>query len=286
MRDIYWQAGLVVAWLRMERETDARGFKFMRTLHDTIKMPTRKDMGLTDFSQREGLGVPGIAAREWAALCGILYRPYISWAWTVQEIVVAESCIFRCGSIMVEQDIVPGAAAIIEKLHCLKPRIASNVAMESDSTQAVCYSARDLWFVNSMLDCGEGLNIFELLCHTKIFKASEDRDKIFALVGLASNLDSTFIDYNKDLSDILIQIAKICLFDEESWGASLLSCVDSTRHPDNLPSWVIDCTNGPLQVLLASGFCPVRSVQRLGANWRCSSGKVIEPDSFYTYSIR
>ncbi len=231
------------------------------------------------FHKGTSWGVPDIFAAEWDALCGILYRPYFFRLWIVQEIVVAESCIIRCGSIIVERDLVLGVGAILQKFYCLKSNISATLVTERDPTRPVNFSAKNLWFIKSMLDRGEPLNILRLLYHTRMFKVSVDNDRFFALVGLSSNLASNFIDYNKDSNEIQIQLAKICLVDPYSWGPTLLSWVDSTHHSDQLPSWVPDWIEGPLSVPLASFYCPVKPGPDLDPSWRFSSNDVSAPGS-------
>jgi hypothetical protein len=279
MRDIYRQANLVVAWLGVERETDARGFELMRKLYDTIEMPTLENFLLTDFSEPKELGFPDYTAPEWADLCEILFRPYFFRVWIVQEILAGESCIFQCGNIIVERDVVLGVGAILERFSELKACIVAQMTMEGGATQALYHSARDLWIIKSKLGCGEQLNIMQLLWLTGVFKASDDRDKVFALIGLASNLSSAFIDYNMDMNRVLIEVAKTCLCIESSWGAKLLSWVDSTSHSDQLPSWVPDWTKCPRRVALASRFCPITFTPDLTPNWRVSPHNVSEPCS-------
>ena len=72
----------------------------------------------------------------------------------------------------------------------------------------VNYSLRDLWGLSVLIDNGRPSSILQLLVSTRAFKATDSRDKIFALIGLASDLDSEFIDYHLSITDIHIRLAK------------------------------------------------------------------------------
>jgi len=54
--------------------------------------------------------------------------------------------------------------------------------------------------------------MLELLNIIRVFKATDPRDKFFAITSLASDMDAIFadefIDYNKSLTNIQIELAR------------------------------------------------------------------------------
>jgi hypothetical protein len=60
----------------------------------------------------------------------------------------------------------------------------------------------DLWFLKSLFDCNEPPTILQLLQNTRMFRATELCDKIFALVALSSNVGTKFIDYDKPIPTV------------------------------------------------------------------------------------
>lgn len=137
------------------------------------------------------------------------------------------------------------------------------------------YSIRDLWFLKSLLDRGEQPTILQLLQSTRVFRATEPCDKFFALIALSSNISTNFIDYDKPLAEVQIQIARSSMREKASWGPRLLSYVDRGHHVHDLPSWVPDWTcGGPIQTSLAGSFYDLNSIQNSVQTWVVNSNNV------------
>jgi len=84
-----------------------------------------------------------------------------------------------------------------------------------------------------------------LLKRTILFDAADRRDKIFALVGLASDIDESFVDYSKTYKDVMKDL-NIMLLEgkiEPTMGSVLDVWSSITRKEDDEiaePSWVAD----------------------------------------------
>ena len=67
-------------------------------------------------------------------------------------------------------------------------------------------NADNFWFLKFTLSRYPGLFLLELLNGASMFKATDPRDRIFALVGLASHQDPAFIklfaNYDKSVYDV------------------------------------------------------------------------------------
>ena len=61
---------------------------------------------------------------------------------------------------------------------------------------------------------------------------------MFALIGLTKDVTDTFIDYNKELRDILVDLASIMLNTAFGKPLRLLSHAKSRPQSSDLPSWV------------------------------------------------
>jgi len=111
--------------------------------------------------------------------------------------------------------------------------------------------------------------------NTRTFKATQPCDKIFALIGLALDINIKFIDYEKSFADVQIELAEICMGKQQSWDPMLFSFVDETHHSDKLPSWVPDWTSGgPLQSPFAATFYDGQPIPNLQQNWRITLNAV------------
>lgn len=244
MKEIYKRSQLTIAWLGKEVDTDAIGFDLMQKIFENHEVPTIEDLAQTDYKQPTEFNLPAPEDPAWGALCQILYRPYFSRVWIIQEILMARTCLIQCGSLIVSREMLLGVTGIVDKFHYLKNVISSHLVMEPGATIASVYTPRSLWFMKLELDRDLPRYIINLLAKTKTFKATDPRDKIFALVSLSTDLDTDFIDYNKSAADIQIEIAKFGMEGHTYQGAMLFSFVDMGHHSQDLPSWTPDWVSG------------------------------------------
>jgi hypothetical protein len=312
MRDIYQRAKLVIAWLGEEEDTDHLTFQLMDLLNDRFQfrwvIENQRVKKVCHFS-REELGLPDGLHPSWKALCGFLTRPFFFRVWIIQEILVAKECIFQFGKYKVDRKIIFGIGACMEEFHAIDdiitfntpvngswaddlPTAITNSVRPTSTPSAVhnlalhdvlslsVYSIKSLWHLRSTMSSGQPPTIIQLLSETKMFQATLPQDKIFALVGLASDLDpdflDKFIDYDKPLVDIQIELAKVCMEHPLSWGPTLFSYVDAQRQSIELPSWVPDWTRGgPAQRSLSDSFCHQSAGRQI--KWQLGSNKVSSP---------
>lgn len=87
--------------------------------------------------------------------------------------------------------------------------------------------------------------ILHLLMTTHWFDATDQRDRIFALVGLTSDLDKSFVDYSKSIEDVMRELSIILLDGRiEPTTGSVLDIWSSLTRKENdditEPSWVVD----------------------------------------------
>ena len=294
MRQIYEAAKLVICWLGKQETSDEDGFALMRDIYAQFGDQSIFDLMNSSFETTKELGLPGIDDLRWKALCKILYRPYFFRIWIVQEIIVARDCIIQCGTHLIDRAAIFAIGATMERFHYVKEKIEANIPLILDNTDSttnavggpngtapliqgltITFSVRDLWALKYMIDTGVALKICQLLMNSRVFKATEPRDRIYALIGLCSDVSNTFIDYDKHIEDVQIEIAKICMLNLESWGSMIFSYVDREHHSDHLPSWVPDWTSGgPIQCPLAGSYYAYRVGTAPVPNWELLSNNV------------
>lgn len=106
---------------------------------------------------------------------------------------------------------------------------------------------------------GEGMTLAELLVWTSAHKATDPRDKIFALIGLTTSVSSDFIDYNHDIRQVLIDTCRL-FFTQNSAGMEpvlgVLSFVNHAYRSIDLPSWV------PEWGFKGDSFCALNLIMR------------------------
>jgi hypothetical protein len=120
---------------------------------------------------------------------------------------------------------------------------------------------------------------------TRALQASDPGDKIFALVGIASDVSCDFIDYRKSFADVNTEIIKQGLEDTEikARGLHLLSYVRNDGSIGILPSWVPALSDVKADFLPLSHACNCESMNLQGQPQICMDLNV----SFlqYTFTI-
>ena len=89
----------------------------------------------------------------------------------------------------------------------------------------------------------------QLLSQSRCLHATDNRDHIFAMLGLLDNLRVKLPapDYNLQVADVYIQTMRSLI--EHSNSLAILSETDYQSHSLGLPSWVVDWSKTPFQVL-------------------------------------
>jgi hypothetical protein len=274
MGAIYKGAQHVRVWLGLAEQTDEAGLELIRRVHDRCGLTRLDDMS-KDFSSTQQLGLPGPHDPGWRSVFKILHRPYFSRIWIVQEFLLARRCTVLLGPQSIDGDAVLAFAGAIRKYPNLQEAMAVKTSInatwvinsaslnapagagltEGSSPQinipVACYpSIMSLWLLKGTLSQSGGALILELLNNTRMFKSKDPRDRIFALVGLASHFDPDFakrlVDYNKSFRDVQIELAMWLLEKQRRTESMVLSYAGDTgqQQRDSLPSWVPNWSGG------------------------------------------
>jgi hypothetical protein len=205
-------------------------------------------MEFTSFTQADKLGLPKIEDPKRKALCRVLFRPYFFRVWIIQEILAAKQCIVQCGSHIVDQRVIFAITNAADKFHFISNMITANVPMGDsvedntpeeftidelrdlfsppnsspslESFPVTGFSLLVLLSLKSRIDAGDRPTILDLLMDTRMFKATQPCDKIFALVGLASDISPNFINYKKSPADVQVEFAEMGYAYETELGAN------------------------------------------------------------------
>jgi hypothetical protein len=155
-----------------------------------------------------------------------------------------------CGKETLNEDfpVLEAAAHLLTMYNCnIKTQIATAV-LEDKNVQGIrrfkLMCAGHLWGFKASRKQGLDGMLWYLLV-TRYFDATDPRDKVFALVGLASDVLEEFVDYSKSHADIMQELSRMVLEGRvaNTSGSTLdfLSCI--TRDEDDdlaRTSWVVD----------------------------------------------
>lgn len=176
MSDIYRNASIVRAWIGPESNTSAEAFKLLGRFKRT------------QTSGDNWKRAHKLSNYEREALFEFTNRSYWGRVWIVQELVLAQEIVFHCG----EEDIV------------WSPSLLSSLRLVGflHSPAGLILSLRDRRRTNSLL-------VLMRNCYSA--QATDTRDKVFALLGIADDIspDTIPVDYTVAVDGLKKQVDKL-----------------------------------------------------------------------------
>ncbi|OJD33896.1 het domain protein [Diplodia corticola] len=280
MGTIYRSARKVIVWLGEGDDGPAQlsNIRPGLRLAGQILEKLREDPGLkfdwsTSFGSAGAGFLPRAGNKPWQALAAILRRPWFGRMWVIQEVVLSSSIEVYCGREMFTWEEV---GKIVDYLDCDEYR-AYNIR-NSELVTELPFSRINR--IKKQHERGIRPDLFELMLACRHFGATDERDKIYALLELGHH-DIT-PDYSMTPRDVFVDFAartvrmaqqprhccgygaenphhfECCadgLQDRDKYLRimTMLCCAGASnqRQPlhgsERLPSWVPDWTQ-PLQV--------------------------------------
>ncbi|KAH8787246.1 heterokaryon incompatibility protein-domain-containing protein [Hyaloscypha finlandica] len=209
MKDIYYGADHVIAWLGESTTDTNAALQFVRILEEHL-------MGNN----------PG-----WLAFAKFLALPWFSRVWVVQEAMVAKSLVFQWGSNEISWETISGIVSKLENSHIL-----GALVLASPSSQPARFLiSRIQGFKSCRI-----ITLHHLLAAFNSRDSTDPRDKIYALLGLIRNAPGygIDIDYTIPDHDLLRFVAKAMIEENQSLrllDTSLPGPIYTRVSP--LPSW-------------------------------------------------
>ena len=182
-------------------------------------------------------GVFAVATRiltpeEQAALDNLLQRGWFQRIWVIQELVCAGKATIMCGNQSMDWERFQGFAGRFHKDHKYS-RVAMNDPVHNLTQMRREKEQRRLRNQSSLL---------YLLSAFRSCQASDPRDKIFALVGLADQrtIAACTPDYSKKVSEIYSSLASHLIIPERNADILAFCVAPHKGQCVPLPSWVPD----------------------------------------------
>ncbi|KAK4460584.1 heterokaryon incompatibility protein-domain-containing protein [Cladorrhinum samala] len=284
MRDIYASAARVVIWLGLESDDSALAFatcervaravveqlraddkvlegakqSWMRESivaswrsMSSINSPDKLDLALYFGSDGNGKQtfIDFVNLNEVKAFARILGRPWWRRSWIVQEICLAEEAIIVCGDLVMDWEVLS-----LLTISCGMMDLGeASVAAMSDLGGTGC--AMFLVQMRAMRRHSAGVtdtSFFDLLVRCRSLQATDPRDKVYALLGLAQPQDPIHellpVDYAVEVTECYIQLALAIL--TSSRNLDLLAVERSPASGKTLPSWVPDWRDAETRVAM------------------------------------
>lgn len=267
MRRIYSKAASVVVWL-------GSGNQSSRAAMDLIIRRNWPEGGYGSLKRKDLLNNTDQSLR---GLSEIFQRPWWKRIWIVQEVVVARELVILCGT-----DILPWAFV----------RRACNEIRQSEFSSGekgklLMSSGYRNFTALDNFRAGRGtMSLTKYLQCTKDYEASDMRDKLYALIGVASDISPEDIvpDYAKSTKTVFLDLVRFLVTRRRSLDIissgrlrpATTTTPGSELKPGNTtPSWLPDWS-------ASQGLRPLDSEGLDGALYRAGGGTdaVVRMDGF------
>jgi hypothetical protein len=232
MAVIYRQANSVVSWLGEATNDSEEAIGLIRTFgpfarsYLQINIPHtlaryKETMHWHDFF--ETFYEFPMELQNWTALWRLLDRPYWTRVWMVQELIGGgpfkeNRGVLVCGTASVDKALFDWLCMLIMSGPAMSSsyRPVEGSTTEPSRTFDLMGHPRAFVMWEAVVECAfgplKGHGLDHLIKATKRLKATDSRDKIYAIIGLAPEKYHIFpADYSKPLRDVLVDFVKFML---------------------------------------------------------------------------
>ena len=223
MRQIYQCSHETFVWLGPASSDSDMAMEFMDELYDLM----RSKKWRLDSSDVVLVGSFPYDSPKWLALENLVKRPYFGRAWIVQEISASKSVIMFCGSAFIQWETVE--------------LISDELGRHRIHNRATPYLLISL---RRTIQKEDRIGILRLLNRTRRCQATDTRDKVYALLGLAEDVQTPDVtpDYHPtvSISDLYKRLTRLLLEKSTSYWNRLMPLSFAGIEfglQCNLPSW-------------------------------------------------
>jgi hypothetical protein len=243
MRFIYMNARQVIIWLGQADEFSETAFGFIQKAARCARAEASNLMDLTsesyDDSKNIQRGFPSRNGPEGDGLeplCAFLANPWFTRVWIVQEVVTAGSAVMRSGDLMLPYSDFCAAVVFFLRKGYLFSHGGQDVGQGLIITT---HLSRIYWGAPEP----KANDLLLLLRLTQTFLATDPRDKVFAVLGLASNVRNLRANCSVSLKKLYVDTAWHLLKEGDQKGSGQFNFFadidhDSAPVAGDFPSWV------------------------------------------------
>ncbi|CZR65458.1 uncharacterized protein PAC_15358 [Phialocephala subalpina] len=291
MQEIYACASRVIIWLGEESNADELAFDSLRRLHHRQRSPLQLGLyrnyprpspsgncyRLTLASSQAQSSKPTLADVEGSHVVALLSREWFRRTWIIQEAASAKHAIVMCGIESMYWEHFASA--------CMTLRDGSLPLTRSESVEGgdATYALEIISAIEIARRAQSGpltMSLFHILVATCSSHCKDDRDKIFAVIGLSKYpTERKLLSPNYKVSeDHVFQLfQQFAVFDSiHHRSLRILSCASGPQNDNkaHIPSWVPDWRR------LKNSHPFVRYSDRTQF---CASGRM-SPEAYYSNS--
>jgi hypothetical protein len=233
MHQIFKGARKVWAWLGDPDPAELeRALRMIKGLKKLDKLGSREDIPsqLTE-ADFERVGLPSYDSSDWPALGAFFSIPWFQRIWVVQEVAAASSVVVCLGSRLFPWSDIARIAPLLEMRAKLAP-----INKEIHGASHMSLVSSENW---------EPQPLSMLLVFFRHFNATDPRDKVYALLGLATDASELALepDYSNSVAKVYWAASRAILMKRRSLNILYMVGYASVEYEDELPSWVPDWSN-------------------------------------------
>ena len=242
MGEIFASANNVIAWLGVPTADSNMATDFVVTLFSAMKKLASLDRFITADSlcQNTGCEYP---SPKWLALRNFLKRPWFERLWIVQEIIMAaEEMILLCGNSSITWDTLAEVVVTIES-NGLSRLILQSTDEEGDPVApGGLLNTACIHTMKKMRNLQQPISLQFALIYCLRFKATDPRDKVFALLGLATDAGNPVLhpNYEAPVREVFTESSRYMMIANKSLRILHIAGIGWSRQIKDLPSWVPD----------------------------------------------
>ncbi|OAG44225.1 hypothetical protein AYO21_01682 [Fonsecaea monophora] len=239
MRRIYRGAQSVHVWLGDAIEGSALAIDVVGKIgQPPTRGPGEKEVEYPALSEED-------VRKHWQALRLMLDQPWWERSWIRQEVSLGARTLVSWGDHSISFDVVSQAVMAIEYVDSLGYQIPGQYSgieapQTADSKAAFSFyhQAQSLRALRKASYAGHMfLPLHDLLLHARHCKATDLRDKVYSMLGLADpEIYLLRADYRLPLTEVLKEAARSIL--PQKKGLRLLGACQNHERRHDLPSWV------------------------------------------------
>lgn len=236
MWDIYNNATEVLIWLGAPKLDGELAIDTIQKLESFFRQVNANDLAAIERLGQYHIMNTLRPLASWQNIGKLLLREWFQRVWIIQEVVAGSKVSLICDRYKLPWETFAFVMTEIEQrgLHDLVKQ--ENTVPPGLVNSVLIQELRDIRHQN------KALSLQILLIITLEFKASDWRDKVFALIGLASGQghEEVTADYTKPLEDVYISTAKYLLNHNADLLIMSAAGIGRPRSSLKLPSWVPD----------------------------------------------
>jgi len=200
--------------------------------HVMIGMQWPKDLRTVPVSWKDRC-IPLESDSIWSSVEALFGLPWFRRVWIVQEIVASPNVQVICGKREIDWSDLHCAVEIIDRQLQLNELSSLNMSLEP----FLALAAQREWEARQYR-----WSLIMLLEHFRYAESTLSRDRLFALLGLASDANEPAFapDYSCSFEEVVLRFARG--FVRQGRGLQLLYRAGLTQHSDRFPSWIPDWT--------------------------------------------